>query len=446
MSDPKRTAVPRWRATSPEPLSRTRRILLAITGYVTALVSLLALGAIGLILYADAQIQRVEVSALAREFNGPINVLLLGSDTREVLSEEEQETKGGPEDVAGVRSDTIILINLDPNRERATLVHFPRDLLVTIPGHGQDKINAALDIGGPDLVVRTIQRFTGIPIHHYLEVNFVGFRSLVDALGGVEVCVDRPLFDELAELDIPDAGCYTFDGDTALAFVRARNVEGDLIPDFSRIARQQQFIRALLNELISPSSIVQLPSLVQLAARNVTTDTRLTATDLLFLGSQLRDLAGEIGSGKSVDLRVVPAIPQTIEGISYVIAVQPETQRLFEAIRDGRPLGDLGTVQVGTPLSPALIRVQVLDAGVGQEGTIQVVDLLRRAGFIVLGTSGAPAGEEGSAILYGRGGRALAETVAGFFPGLPIREGSAGVLRGADIAIVVGPDYTGLSG
>lgn len=443
----KPTAAGAAKAKPAGPLRRRERVLLVVAGYLTAALSLGAAGAIGLLKFTESQLNRVEVSALSKEFDGPINVVLLGSDTREGLSEEEQLRKGGPEQVSGVRSDTIILINFDPRRNRAVMVHFPRDLRVEIPGHGEDKINAALNYGGPDLVVQTLGRFTGLPIHHYLEVNFNGFRSLVDAIGGVNMCVDRPLVDPLAELNIPRAGCYTFDGDTALAFVRARNVEGDLIPDFNRIARQQQFIRALLNEFLRPGALVRLPSLLSLAARNLTTDTELAATDLLFLAAKLRGLAEADPTGASnVDLRVVPGLPQTIDEISYVIAIQPEADRLFRALRNGTSLGNLGTIQAGTPTSPALIGIQVLEAGAGDEQTGLVVDLLRRAGFLVLGTGPAPPEERASAIIYRLGARALAETVAGFFPELPLREGSTALLRGADVAIVVAADFRGFEG
>ncbi|MGH2740457.1 MAG: LCP family protein [Actinomycetota bacterium] len=447
MSERKRTTAAGPSTTAPGPLGRWDRIMLVIAGYLTAALSLGAAGAIGLLKFTESQLNRVEVSALSREFSGPVNVLLLGSDTREGLTEEEQQRKGSPEEVSGVRSDTIILINFDPRRNRAVMVHFPRDLRVEIPGHGEDKINAALNLGGPDLVVEAIRKFTGLPIHHYLEVNFNGFRALVEAIGGVDMCVDRPLFDELAELNIPQAGCYTFDGDTALAFVRARNVEGDLIPDFNRIARQQQFIRALLNEFLRPGALVRLPSLLGLAARNLTTDTELAATDLLFLAAKLRGLAEADPTGASnIDLRVVPGLPQTIDEISYVIAVQPETERLFKALRNGTALGNLGTVQAGTPTSPALIGIQVLEAGAGDEQTGLVVDLLRRAGFLVLGTAPAPPEETASVIIYRRGARDLADTVAGFFPELPLREGSTAILRGADVAIVVADDFRGFEG
>lgn len=422
-----------------------RQAGLAVAGALAALLAVGALASIWLLNYIESNLNTVDVPELSKEEDPgrPVNVLVLGSDSRARLSEKEQVRKGGPEDVEGQRSDTIILAHFDPARNKAVLVHFPRDLLVEIPGHGEAKINEAFHLGGPGLMVRTLQRFTGLHIHHFVEVDFVGFERLVNGLGGVRICVDRPMFDKLAELRIPRAGCYRFDGDTALAFVRARHVEGDIIPDFARIARQQQFIRALVNKLLSVNSLVRLPSLVRLATENVTKDERLSGADILYLGDKLRDLAQEDPTGaRTVDLRVVPSVPQEIGGVSYVIAEQPNTRRLFRALELGRRLGSLGTVQVGTAVSPGVIDVWVLDAG-APEAAEEAESLLRRAGFIVRGIREAPPGLEESEILFRPGAERRARTVAGFLPNLAEREGRRRVLARADVAVVVAADWNG---
>jgi LCP family protein required for cell wall assembly len=418
-----------------------RQLGFAVAGTLAALLAVGAVASIWLLNYIESNLNPVDVPELNTEEDPgrPVNVLVLGSDSRARLSEEEQVTKGGPDDVEGQRSDTIILAHFDPQRNKAVLVHFPRDLLVDIPGHGEGKINEAFHLGGPGLMVRTLQRFTGLRIHHYVEVDFVGFENLVNAIGGVRICVDRPMFDELAELRIPKAGCYRFNGDTALAYVRARHVEGDAIPDFSRIARQQQFIRALLNKLLSVGSLVRLPSLVRLATENVTTDKDLSAPDILYYGDKLRALAERDPTGaRTVDLRVVPSVPQEIEGGSYVVAEQPEARRLFRALELGTKLRDLGTVQTLTNVSPGVIDVWVLDAGAPEEAR-EVERVLRRSGFIVRGIREAPPDVRGTAILFRPGAEDRAQTVSGFFPDLPQREAPGRVLAGADVALVIGP-------
>ncbi|HKX25937.1 MAG TPA: LCP family protein [Actinomycetota bacterium] len=373
---------------------------------------------------------------------GPRNVLVLGSDTRAGLTPEEQAQFGSEETVEGERSDTIILMHFDPRRDKAVVVHFPRDLRVEIPGHGLDKINAAYEYGGPALVVQTLRQYTGLPIHNYIEVDLAGFQDIVDLLDGVRLCVDRPLHDELAGLDIDRKGCHTLDGEEALAFVRARHIEGDQIPDFSRIARQQQFMRAMLNRLVSVGSLLD-SDLVSRALRNVTTDDRITGADLIFLGSKLRELAEEDPSGsRSLDFRVVPGTPQTLDdGVSYVVP-DPDAEELFQRLDRGRPLGRIGSTLLLTAPSPAVTRVRVL-ADESDSSADDAEALLRRSGFIVLESSSPQVGAEETAILYRPGARAKAEVVAGYFaPGLPREEASASILGDAEVAVVVGDDWS----
>ena len=417
--------------------------MIALAGVAAVVASTSAVWGINLYLSIEGGRPRsVEIRGLAQESDfahRPRNVLLLGSDTRAGLSPEEQAAFGSPETVGGERSDTIILLHIDPRRDQAVVVHFPRDLRVEVPGHETTKINAAYEYGGPSLVVRTVHRYTDLPIHNYMEIDLAGFQDLVDTLGGVRMCVDRPLHDELAGLDIDKAGCHTLDGAESLAFVRARNIEGDTIPDFSRIARQQQFIRAMLNRLLSVRNLLD-DDVIEEAAAKVTTDTELSTADLLLLGSTLRQLAQEDPSGsRSLDFRVVPGTTQTIDEISYVIA-DPEAEELFERLREGRPLGGLGLSLALTLPSPAVIEAEVLTAGLTTDGE-DAESLLRRAGFIVLGTRPAPSDLGTSEILYRSGAGPKSQVVEGFFPGLPRREVSASILGDAEVAVVVGDDF-----
>ncbi|HZB03567.1 MAG TPA: LCP family protein [Actinomycetota bacterium] len=385
----------------------------------------------------DIDQELAPVSDFARE---PQNVLILGSDARGSLSPEEQARFGTEETVPGERSDTIILMHFDPRREKAVVVHFPRDLRVEIPHHGMDKVNAAYEMGGPRLTIQTIRQFMGLPIHNYVEVDLAGFQEIVDLLGGVRLCVDRPLHDELAGLDIDRKGCHTLDGDQALAFVRARNIEGDQIPDFSRIARQQQFMRAMLNRLVSFGSLLD-SDLVAEALENVRTDERLDGADLIYLGSKLRKLAEEDPSGaRSLDFRVVPGDTAEIGGVSYVVPDPGAAEELFRRLEDGRPLGDIGQTLALTLPSPAVIRVKVLSTGSTEAE--QALSVLRRAGFIVLHGGSPPAGSEDTQILYREGAGPRAHVVAGYFaPGLPREAVSASILGNAEVAVVVGDDW-----
>jgi LCP family protein required for cell wall assembly len=390
----------------------------------------------------DVPVDQEEPSYFERH---PRNVLLLGSDTRANLSEEEQVMFGSEETVEGERSDTIILMHIDPDSEEAIAIHFPRDLRVDIAGpHGFDKINAAYEIGGPQLAIRTIREFTGLPIHNYVEVDLAGFQDLIDTIGGVRICVDRPLVDQLAGLNIPTAGCHTLDGDMALAFARARHIEGDTIPDFSRIGRQQQLMRAVMNKVMSAPSLLN-PSLISRAVGNVTTDDTVSAADFLYLGQKLRELAQEDPSGAStLDFRVVPGVPEFIGEVSYVIPTD-EAEEMFRRLRNGRPLGELGKVLINTERSPAQVNVAARDAGDPAE-TEATTGFLKRAGFIVHEPGPAPPGYEESVILYRPGSEPNAEAVHAYFEQLPMEEAPPELFGDTvQVLVLVGPDFAELT-
>jgi len=440
LPEPIRRRLPPWR--------RARPWILALSGGAAVVLAVAATWGINLLLELDRHPTVAGVDReLAPETNfddHPRNVLILGSDTRAGLSPEEQAAFGTTEDVDGQRSDTIILVHIDPRREKAVVIHLPRDLRVDIPGHGTDKINAAYEYGGPELVVRTVKEYTGLPIHNYVEVNLAGFQDIVDALGGVRICVDRPMHDDLAGLHLPRAGCYTLEGDRALAFVRARHIEDDIVPDFSRIARQQQFMRAMMNRLLSVRALLD-SEVIGRALDNVRTDERLDAGDLLYLGQKLRELAQEDPSGaRSLDFRVVPGIPQTIGEVSYVVPDQEQATELFERLSDGRPLGRLGVTLAQTLPSPAIIDVRLL-ATTGAE-TEEAEARLRRAGFVVLDTQPAPPWATHSEILFRPGAADRGEVVGRYFPGIPRREAIASTLGDAEVAIVVADDFDSVLG
>ncbi len=456
MSEEKTTSPSAPRASAEDPRRRgpdwwpwIRTPVLAFSGVIAVLVSVMALWGINLYLTVGGSIRDAGVSeeVLADPWDfgkNPRNVLLLGSDSRAGLSEEEQAAFGSEETVSGERSDTIILMSIDPRREQAVVVHFPRDLRVEIPGHGFDKINAAYEYGGPDLVVRTVHEFTGMRIHNYMEIDLAGFQELVETLGGVRICVDRPMHDEKAGLHIAKAGCTDMDGPTALAFVRARSVEGDLIPDFNRIARQQVFMRATMNKLLSVDSLLD-DQVIKQAVGAVRVDRGIDAGVLIDLGQRLRALAQEDPSGKeSLDLRVVPSAPQTIGDVSYVVADLAQTRELFEALREGRSLGRIGESFDQLLPAPGIIKVRVLTTfGTGPEGA-EV--LLRDSGFIVLESEVFSGMAEKSEIIYKAGARSRSRVVSGYFPELAVREVPSDELGDAEVGLIVGEDWEKVTG
>ena len=376
------------------------------------------------------------------------NYLLLGSDSREGLSPEEQIAFGTDADIGGEnRSDTIILIHTEPRQQQAVFLSFPRDLWVEIPGMGMGRINAAFEGGiegnGPVRVARTITTLTGLRVNHVLYVDLAGFQGLVDTLGGVDMCVPYPMVDPLTGLDI-DAGCQRFDGETALAYVRTRHQVCDKIPDFARIGRQQQFLRAVISKLLAPSELLSLPSLVPRLVENFVVDEGLAnPAELVYLAGQLNG----VNTG-AADFRSVPTTTDGIyvngQYLSIVRAVEPAASDLYEAIREGKPLGELGKELPQTPPSPANIAVQVYDRDSFGKA-YDVLQILTQSGFlaasgpldvVALGTK-----VKGSAILFAPGGETRAEVVAQYVRGLEMRPAPKSALGGADVVVIIGVNY-----
>lgn len=361
------------------------------------------------------------------------NFLILGSDSRKGFV-----APGQPVEAGGKRADTIMLVQVDAEKDRTVVLSIPRDLQVDIPGFGRGKINTALQ-HGEDFMVQAVERLTGLNVNHYVLVNFVGFQRLVDALGGVPICINRPMVDSLARLNLPEAGCYNLKGGQALAFVRARHIEGDNIPDFSRISRQQLFMRALLDKALSIGAIAHLPALLDAAQENLRMDDNL---NLYSLQDLTRELA-RVGQ-RGVTFRIVPAVPVQIEGVDYVALLEPQASRLFQRMRDGRPLADLGRVAVLTPLSPANVTIRLFDAD--SRGKVdEVAEYLGRAGFVVPEVEPAPPRLTGSLILWSTGATRKKEVVRSYLVDLPVEFDSDHIGRG-EVAVVIGPEFEGIEG
>jgi LCP family protein required for cell wall assembly len=177
--------------------------------------------------------------------------LLVGSDSRADLTEDQRAdlTTGG--DLGDGRTDTILMVHVPEigSSTPTTMVSIPRDSYVPIPGYGRDKINTAFAVGGPSLLAQTVEQATGLRLDHYAEVGFGGFAALVDALGGVEMCTAEPIDDPLAGLALP-AGCHDLDGTTALGFVRTRATPR---ADLDRMVNQRSFMSAVLGRVTSPT-------------------------------------------------------------------------------------------------------------------------------------------------------------------------------------------------
>jgi LCP family protein required for cell wall assembly len=182
------------------------------------------------------------------------NYLLVGSDSRAAGDPNTGDTGG----VSGNRSDTIMVLRYDRDTGDASLLSIPRDLYVDVPGHGKQRINGAYN-DGPDRLVETVQQALGIPVHHYVEIDFAGFKTLVDSLGGVEICFLYPTRDDNTGLNITVPGCQVLDGTQALAYARSRHYEElrdgewkqDPTSDLGRSTRQRDFVNRTLQTALA---------------------------------------------------------------------------------------------------------------------------------------------------------------------------------------------------
>jgi LCP family protein required for cell wall assembly len=236
------------------------RLLVALAALVASAVA----GTTGIVRATDARLGTIRrdaivTPALAEPGAGFENYLLVGSDSREGIDPSDPDYAAiGADEVSGRRGDTIILFHYDVATGAGALLSFPRDLWVRVGGgEERGRINTAYQ-AGPDVLVRTLAAEWGIPVHHYLEVNFVGFKRLVDAVGGVRICVPHRARDRKTGLFIPP-GCSTLDGIEALAFARSRyyeeQVDGewrmDGSSDIGRGRRQREFVAAMLASTLS---------------------------------------------------------------------------------------------------------------------------------------------------------------------------------------------------
>lgn len=395
---------------------RRRRVIAAL---VVLFVILPLAYALALATRVSSTIQRVEVTNLSGG-SGPLHVLVIGSDSREGLSEQDQ-TELTTGYVEGERTDSIFLMTI--HRGRVGLLAFPRDLYVTRCDGTNGRINAALGLGGPDCLIRTVSDLSGIPIDHYIAVSFGGFRQIVDSVGGVDLCLEKPLNDPFAGVDLP-AGCQTLTGPQALGYVRTRKLDNDL----ERIKRQQRFLAALADKIATPATVLNPPRAWELSgavSRALTADDDLGLWDLSRVGLGLRGLA----SGSAVS-ETVPANGANIGGAAVLVPDMEAAAPIFAGFRDGSALAEAGAVD------RADVSVQVLN-GAGVSGLAgRTADSLRARGYQVAGVGDAETSET-TRILHPAGAKAAAELLAGDLPVDPAIEERSDV---SVVTLVLGTD------
>jgi LCP family protein required for cell wall assembly len=423
------------------------RCLLALV-----LVSVLAAGGLaGGSWYLDHKLgtaNEVDVE-LAKNLPGAMNFLILGSDSRAFVADEtDQASFGDTGDVGGQRADAIILARVEPRTHRGLLVSFPRDLRVTQPGRkGLRRINEAFE-AGPQGVIDVLEQNFHVPVHHYLQLDFAGFRGMVDAIGGVRMYVPAPVRDRKTGLDVPQAGCVVFDGRQALAWVRSRNFSyleagkwrTDPRADIGRIERQQEFIRRLMVQAIRRGALnpMRANRLANAALANLTLDSTFRARDGLRLVRAFRGVGPA-----AVEMLAIPTVPS---GQQLRVNTK-EAQPLLARLR-GETQGDTGTAgQAAAPpgVAPSQVRVRVLN-GSGADGVAgQAHAALADAGFAVAGAADAQRFDYSrTEVRYPPGAQARAQLVVSYLKGGG-RLVADKELSNPVVVVVLGRDFKGVA-
>jgi len=392
---------------------------------------------------------------------GDLNILIVGSDSRSGLTDAQKRQLHVGHDV-GRRSDTMILLHIPRGGGKAVLVSLPRDSYVLIPKHkdatghvvpaSHNKLNTAYAFGGPKLTVATVEKNTGVRIDHYVEVNFLGFVKMVDALGGVTVCTPTPIHDPVRRLptggyggsglELPK-GKSKLNGVRALEYVRAR--EFDPSADLGRIQRQQKFMAAMVQRAKSSGVLlnpVRVLNFVGAVADSLTTDKDFGTKQIKDLALNLRSM-----SPAHVEMIRVPLKPGSFNmgAIGNVVEWDPAlAPQLFRDLTLDRPVGaaEQGKARKVT-IPPGSISVPVLNA-TNQNGlATKVATALSSLGFHASASFSAPSGADPktTVVRYGPSRADSAKTVAAALPGSKLVESDS---LGSGLQVIVGSNYRGI--
>jgi LCP family protein required for cell wall assembly len=398
--------------------------------------------------------------------SGDLNVLLVGSDSRAGLTAAQQHQLHVGHD-PGQRSDTMILLHIPRGGGKAVLISLPRDSYVRIPRHKDatghwvpaqmNKLNAAYSFGGARLTIRTIEANTHVRIDHYIEVNFLGFVNIVNALNGVTVCTTTPISDPVhydpqtggyvgSGLQLP-AGRSTLDGTRALEYVRAR--EFDPSADLGRIQRQQKFIASMIQKAKSVGLLLDLPRLYHLigaVGQSLTTDNGFGVKQIEELVSRLHSMSPANVEMLTMPLKTYPgsSSPENFStSVGDVVEWDPvKSHRLFRDLTQDKPIVKPGKGPKVT-IPPGSVSVEVLNATTTPGFAAKAASDLAGEGFHVSRTGNAPKGSNPTrtVVRYGPGRADSARTVAAAVPGAILQLDQS---FGNGLQLVLGSSYHGV--
>ena len=366
----------------------------------------------------------------------PVNILVIGSDTRDLGTSSYGTT-------LGARSDTTLIVHLSGDRKSAVVVSVPRDSMTRAPADCKDpkskvadgpirQWNANYSLGGPACLIRTVEGTTGIFIDHFMVINFLGFQSMVDAQGSVEVCMPQAVVDPMSHLNLP-AGRSRVSGKEALAFVRVRHNIGNDASDLGRIDRQQAFLSSMIQEATSSGLLLRPDKLFRFldaATKSLTTDPALGNLNAL------REVAQSVVGLKSSQIRFVTVPIEDYPPDHNRVQWTSAADVLWKSIRDDAPLPGTkpapGSTPTPTPTTtsppPVLtVRPDAITVHVSNDSGVpgiarQAADDLRLQGFKISGVSKDSSGKAGATVTYSAANHQKALTVAAAFPGAVLVE------------------------
>jgi LCP family protein required for cell wall assembly len=388
------------------------------------------------------------------EPTGGANYLIVGSDSRAFVdTPEDAQVFGSPTEESGRRSDTIMVVHVEPKTGHTMIVSFPRDLWVNVPGIGNSKINASFNSdlgGGPDTVIAALKSNFGIDINHYLEVDFVSFQEIVNSIGSVPVYIDRPVMDDFTGFIAVAPGCYHLNGTQALAWVRSRHLkylnpqtgrlEEDARADIGRIERQQDFIRRLMGITVqqSVSNPFKAREISDKLVRYLKVDKGFNTRDALDLARAFRSVRSDDTS--ALEFVTFPFTDGNAGGQAVLFPDRTAAVPILEQLQRFN-----GTAPAPITVKPSEVKVKVLN-GSGRSGVAQqTIDGLTAAGFVKGGTGNDQRGRVAvSEVRYANGADAKARLVLEYVGASAKLVNDPG-LKDADVTVVIGSDFTGLA-
>lgn len=402
-----------------------------------------------------SKIDRVDVALSdVKEPTEPFNILVVGSDSRANISKDDPSASGmlGKDAPSGQRSDSLMVARVDLQNERVDLLSIPRDLWVPIAGQNKEqRINTAYLVSA-QTTVDTIEQELGIPINHFAEVDFSGFRSLIDALGGVPMYFSHPVKDLNSGLNIKTKGCTILDGEQGLAFARARHLkwndgkrwQSDPTGDLGRMTRQQLLTRASLAkaQTLGLKDVTKLKGLVDATIGSVKLDAKWGAGDLISIGRQLSGI-----DPQRMQTHALPVIPhRTSGGAAVVLLDEAAAQPVLDIFRGTAAATPVTTTTLPPP-DPSDVSVTIVNTSAGDGEGRRVSYVLDADGFTIAGVVSGTGELERSTVSHAPGQSALAKLVAGWISPTPkvqvdksLSPGQVVLDLGSDFSKIVKPD------